>query len=206
MHTDGNGRLLLIRHTESVWNSLNVFTGWVDVALSEKGKADALAAGVALKARTEYVVDSAYTSGLIRAQQTLELVMQGAGLSGIPIVEDWRLNERFYGAWQGKNKKEMAEKYGEAAIQAVRRGYAERPPAGESLQDTAERVLPYFDEAIEPELATGKTILMAAHGNSLRALVKKLENLADDVVPGVEIANGELRAYAFVNGQYVREV
>ena len=132
--------------------------------------------------------------------------MQGASILGIPIVKDWHLNERFYGNWQGRNKEEMALKYGADAIQAVRRGYADRPPGGESLQDTTERVLPYFEEVLEPELAAGQTLLIAAHGNSLRALVKKLESLADDVVPSVEIANGELRAYRYENGEYVREV
>jgi 2,3-bisphosphoglycerate-dependent phosphoglycerate mutase len=204
LHTDNKGRLLLIRHTQSVWNSLNLFTGWVDIDLSEKGKLDALEAGKALMGK--YSVDKAYTSSLIRAQQTLELVMQGAGITNIPIVEDWHLNERFYGNWQGKNKEEMAAKYGADAIQAVRRGYADRPPGGESLQDTTERVLPYFEEVLEPELAAGQTLLIAAHGNSLRALVKKLESLADDVVPGVEIGNGELRVYRYEDGAYIREV
>jgi 2,3-bisphosphoglycerate-dependent phosphoglycerate mutase len=212
LHTDNKGRLLLIRHTQSVWNSLNLFTGWVDIDLSEKGKANALDVGKTMKAKYAYSVDKAYTSSLVRAQQTLELVMQGAEITNIPIVEDWHLNERFYGNWQGKNKEEMAAKYGADAIQAVRRGYAERPPGGESLQDTTERVLPYFEETLEPELAAGQTLLIAAHGNSLRALVKKLENLADDVVPGVEIANGELRVYRYEanligeSGAYIREV
>ncbi len=206
MHSDGKGRLLLIRHTQSVWNSLNLFTGWVDVELSETGKAHAIEVGEAMAGK--YSVDKSYTSSLVRAQQTLQLVMEGAGISGIPIVEDWQLNERFYGLWQGRNKDQMKAKYGEAAIQAVRRGFADRPPGGESLADTTERVLPYFEETIEPELAAGQTILIAAHGNSLRALVKKLENLADNVVPGVEIGNGELRVYRYETetNSYVREV
>lgn len=204
MHADGKGRLLLIRHTQSVWNSLNLFTGWVDVELSETGKAHAKQVGESMKGH--YAVDKGYTSSLVRAQQTLALVMEGAEISGIPVVEDWHLNERFYGLWQGRNKKEMAEKYGDDAIHAVRRGFAARPPGGESLEDTTERVLPYFEETLEPELAAGQTLLVAAHGNSLRALVKKLEGLADDVVPGVEIANGELRVYRYEDGAYVREV
>lgn len=204
MAPDGKGRLLLVRHTESVWNKLNVFTGWVDVELSEAGKAHALEVGQSVKGRFE--VDKAYTSGLIRAQQTLDLVMQGAGITGIPVVQDWHLNERFYGNWQGKNKAQMATKYGDEAIHAVRRGYAARPPGGESLEDTTERVMEYFDEIIEPELAEGKTILIAAHGNSLRALTKKLENLSETEVPKVEIANGELRIYRFDGANsYVRE-
>ena len=128
MHADGKGRLLLVRHTQSVWNSLDLFTGWVDVDLSEKGKLDAKSVGV--KIAGVYNVDIAFTSSLVRAQQTLQLVMDGAGIQGTPVTEDWHLNERFYGSWQGKNKTEMKAKYGEDAIQAVRRGYAQRPPAG----------------------------------------------------------------------------
>lgn len=203
MQSDGKGRLLLVRHTQSVWNGLDLFTGWVDVELSEKGKADALAVGQRIAGT--FAVDKAYTSALVRAQQTLSLVMEGAGISGIPIVEDWHLNERFYGNWQGRNKTEMKAKYGEAAIQAVRRGYGERPPGGESLADTTERVLPYFEDVMEADLREGKVLLVAAHGNSLRALVKKLEDLADDVVPGVEIGNGELREYILeADGRYTR--
>jgi 2,3-bisphosphoglycerate-dependent phosphoglycerate mutase len=203
MHEDGKGRLLLVRHTESVWNSLNVFTGWVDVELSERGKDHAKAVGQVM--RGKFSVDKAYTSGLVRAQQTLDLVMEGAGITGIPIVKDWHLNERFYGNWQGKNKAQTAAKYGDDAVHAVRRGYAARPPGGESLEDTTERVMDYFDETIEPELAQGKTILIAAHGNSLRALAKKLESLTEEQVPKVEIANGELLVYRFENGAYVKE-
>ncbi|MFM7320504.1 MAG: 2,3-bisphosphoglycerate-dependent phosphoglycerate mutase [Armatimonadota bacterium] len=203
MQSDGKGRLLLVRHTQSVWNGLDLFTGWVDVELSEKGKADALEVGRRIAGT--FAVDKGYTSALVRAQQTLALVMEGAGIADIPIVEDWHLNERFYGNWQGRNKTEMKAKYGEAAIQAVRRGYGERPPGGESLADTTERVLPYFEDVMEKDLREGKVLLVAAHGNSLRALVKKLENLADDVVPGVEIGNGELREYILeADGGYTR--
>ncbi|MBC8101754.1 MAG: 2,3-bisphosphoglycerate-dependent phosphoglycerate mutase [Cytophagales bacterium] len=198
------GRLLLVRHTESVWNSLNVFTGWVDVSLSERGKGHAFEVGQSLKGKMQ--IDKAYTSGLIRAHQTLDQILAGADLKNLPVVQDWHLNERFYGNWQGKNKAQTAEKYGEEAVHAVRRGYAARPPGGESLQDTTERVLAYFEETIEPELVQGMTLLIAAHGNSLRALVKKLDNLSDEVVPGVEIANGELIIYRRgPDGSYVRE-
>ena len=203
MNSDGKGRLLLVRHTQSEWNKLDLFTGWVDVHLSPEGMTHAKKVGEEMKG--EFAVDRAFTSSLVRAQETLRLVMEGAEISGIPIVEDWRINERYYGNWQGKNKTEMKAKYGEAAIQAVRRGYGERPPGGESLADTTERVLPYFEEAIEPCLDGGETVLIAAHGNSLRALVKKLESLADETVPGVEIANGELRVYRREGDGYVRE-
>jgi 2,3-bisphosphoglycerate-dependent phosphoglycerate mutase len=203
---DNKGRLLLIRHTQSVWNGLNLFTGWVDVELSEKGKADAIAAGVALKEKYAVdTIDKAYTSSLVRAHQTLELVMQGAGIATLPTVQDWHLNERFYGGWQGKNKADTVAAYGEDAVQAVRRGYATRPPGGESLADTTERVLPYFEAVMEPELAQGMTLLVAAHGNSLRALCKKLMNLSETEVPGLEIANGELLAFRYDNGTYTRE-
>ena len=139
MHSDGKGRLLLIRHTQSVWNSLNLFTGWVDVELSDVGKAHAREVGEAMAG--QYVVDKGYTSSLIRAEQTLYLVMEGAGISGIPVVHDWQLNERFYGLWQGRNKDQMKAKYGEAAIQAVRRGFADRPPGGESLAEDRKSVV-----------------------------------------------------------------
>ena len=201
---DGKGRLLLVRHTESAWNKLNVFTGWVDVPLSDNGRAHAKKVGEAVKGL--YNVDKAYTSSLVRAQETLDLVMEGAAISGIEIVQDWRINERYYGGWQGKNKTETAAKYGDDAVHAVRRGYATRPPGGESLEDTCDRVLPYFDDTIEPELAAGKTILIAAHDNSLRALAKKLLNLSDEVVPKFEIGNGELLVFRYeADGSYVRE-
>jgi 2,3-bisphosphoglycerate-dependent phosphoglycerate mutase len=204
MSSDGKGRLLLIRHTESAWNKLNVFTGWVDVPLSEAGLKHAFEIGESIAGK--FSIDKAYTSGLIRAQQTLDQVLKGADITDTPTVEDWRLNERFYGNWQGKNKAQTAEKYGDDAVHAVRRGYETRPPGGESLEDTTERVLPYFDETIEPELRDGKTILIAAHGNSLRALVKKLDRLSDEAVPKVEIANGELIVYRLeADGSYVRE-
>ncbi len=202
---DNKGRLLLVRHTESAWNKLNVFTGWVDVPLSDAGRDHARRVGQVM--RGEYFVDKAYTSSLVRAQETLRLVMEGAEISGIEIVEDWHLNERFYGAWQGKNKTQTAEKFGDDAVHAVRRGYSPRPPGGESLEDTCDRVLPYFDETIEPELAAGKTILIAAHGNSLRALAKKLLTLSDEAVPTFEIGNGELLVFRYEKetDSYVRE-
>jgi 2,3-bisphosphoglycerate-dependent phosphoglycerate mutase len=204
MNPDGKGRLILIRHTESVWNKLNVFTGWVDVELSEDGKEHARRVGESLKGK--YDVDKAYTSSLVRAHQTLDLVMEGAGISGIPVVKDWHLNERFYGNWQAKNKDQTVAKYGQDAVHAVRRGYSARPPGGESLEDTTERVMEYFEETIEPELRAGKTILIAAHGNSLRALAKKLEDLTNEQVPTFEIANGEVLIYRCDSGDtYVRE-
>ena len=204
MHPDGKGRLILIRHTESAWNKLNVFTGWVDIPLSEAGREHALQVGKSLKGK--FAVDKAYTSSLLRAQETLDLVMEGAAISGIPIVKDWHLNERFYGNWQSKNKAQTAAKYGDEAVHSVRRGFSARPPGGESLEDTCERVLPYFEESIEPELAHGMTLLIAAHGNSLRALAKKLLSLSDEAVPGFEIANGEVLVFRYEpDGSYVRE-
>lgn len=202
---DGKGRLILIRHTESAWNKLNVFTGWVDIPLSESGREHALQVGRSLKNR--FQVDKAYTSSLTRAQETLDLVMEGANISGVPVVQDWHLNERFYGAWQGKNKDQTRAAFGADAVQAVRRGYSARPPGGESLQDTTERVLPYFEETMEPELGKGMTLLVAAHGNSLRALAKKLLKLSDEEVPNFEIGNGEVLVFRreTATGDYERE-
>jgi len=202
---DGKGRLILIRHTESAWNKLNVFTGWVDIPLSEAGREHALQVGRAIKGK--FSVDKAYTSSLTRAQETLDLVMEGAGISGIPVVQDWHLNERYYGGWQGKNKDQTRQAFGADAVQAVRRGYSARPPGGESLADTTDRVLPYFEEVMEPELDKGITLLVAAHGNSLRALAKKLLKLSDEEVPGFEIANGEVLVFRreAATDEYTRE-
>src|SRR5262245_54367473 len=171
--------LVLLRHGESQWNLENRFTGWVDVPLSDKGREEARAAGVKLKA---YRFDRAFTSVLTRAIDTLGIVLDVIGQSGIPIEKDQALNERMYGELQGLNKTETAQKYGDHQVKLWRRSYDIKPPGGESLKDTAERVLPYYEKAIKPHILRGETILIAAHGNSLRALVMELEHLSREQV------------------------
>ena len=207
-------KIVLVRHGESTWNKENLFTGWTDVALSEKGVEEAKEAGRVLKDQG-YVFDIAYTSVLKRAIRTLWIVMDEMDLMWIPVIRDWRLNERHYGALQGLNKSEMAEKFGEEQVKIWRRSYDTRPPElektdprspandpryaelrkdeiplTECLKDTVARFLPCWHEVIAPTVQSGKRVIIAAHGNSLRALVKYLDNIADDVIPGVNIPTG----------------
>ena len=180
-------RVVLIRHGESQWNLENRFTGWVDVPLSLRGEQEAREAGEKLLA---YRFDYAFTSVLTRAIRTLEIVMDVIGQPGLPVERNQALNERMYGDLQGLNKTETAEKYGAAQVKLWRRSYDVRPPGGESLQDTAERVLPYYRERIWPRLANGETLLVAAHGNSLRALVMHLDRLSREDVLELNIPTG----------------
>ena len=179
--------VVLIRHGESQWNLENRFTGWVDVPLSPKGEQEAREAGEKLRA---FRFDHAFTSVLTRAIRTLEIVMDVIGQPGLPVERDQALNERMYGELQGLNKTETAEKYGEAQVKLWRRSYDVRPPGGESLQDTAERVLPYYREHIWPRLAKGETLLVVAHGNSLRALVMHLDQLSREEILELNIPTG----------------
>jgi 2,3-bisphosphoglycerate-dependent phosphoglycerate mutase len=181
------GRLVLLRHGESQWNLENRFTGWVDVPLSPRGIQEAKGAGEKLRG---FRFDRAFTSVLTRATETLRLVLEVIGQSGIPIEKDKALNERLYGELQGLNKAETAKKYGEEQVKIWRRSYDVRPPGGESLKDTAERVLPYFEQKIKPHLLNGETILIAAHGNSLRALVMELDHLSKEQVLELNIPTG----------------
>jgi len=181
------GRLVLLRHGESQWNLENRFTGWIDVPLSPKGRQEAQEAGHKLQG---YTFDRAFTSVLTRAIDTLTIVLQVTGQTGIPVEKDQALNERMYGELQGLNKAETALKYGEQQVKLWRRSYDIRPPGGESLKDTAERVLPYYRRRIAPEILAGKTILVAAHGNSLRALVMHLEQLSREQVLELNIPTG----------------
>ena len=207
-------RIVLIRHGESTWNRENRFTGWTDVGLSEKGIGEAVQAGRTLLCEG-YVFDAAYTSVLKRAIKTLWIVLEEMDLMWIPVHYSWRLNERHYGALQGLNKAEMVEKHGTEQVQMWRRSYDIRPPAltpddpryngkdpryadlrpdeiplTECLKDTVARFLPYWHEAIAPAVKAGKRILISAHGNSLRALVKYLDNVPDDVIVGLNIPTG----------------
>ena len=181
------GTLVLLRHGESQWNLENRFTGWVDVPLSPKGEAEARAAGVKL---ADLRFDCAFASVLKRAIDTLMIVLETTNQTGIPIEKDQALNERMYGELQGLNKAETAAKFGEQQVKQWRRSYDVRPPGGESLKDTAERVLPYYEARIKPLLLEDKTILVAAHGNSLRALVMHLDGLSREEVLELNIPTG----------------
>lgn len=180
-------QVVLIRHGESQWNLENRFTGWVDVPLSPKGEQEAQEAGEKLRA---FRFDHAFTSVLTRAIRTLEIVLDVIGQSGLPVERHQALNERMYGELQGLNKAETAKQYGEAQVKLWRRSYDVRPPGGESLRDTADRVLPYYREHIWPCLAKGETLLVVAHGNSLRALVMHLDQLSREDVLELNIPTG----------------
>lgn len=180
-------KLVLLRHGESQWNLENRFTGWVDVPLSPKGEEEAKAAGRKL---TGIKFDRAYTSVLKRAIDTLTIVLEVAGQTGIPIEKDKALNERMYGELQGLDKAETAKKFGEQQVKIWRRSFDVPPPGGESLKDTAARVLPYYEQHIRPEVLAGRNILVAAHGNSLRALVMELDQLSKEAVLELNIPTG----------------
>jgi 2,3-bisphosphoglycerate-dependent phosphoglycerate mutase len=207
-------KLVLVRHGESTWNKENLFTGWTDVDLSKKGVQEATEGGRVLKEQG-FIFDIAFTSVLKRAIRTLWIVLDEMDLMWIPVIRDWRLNERHYGALQGLNKAQMAEKFGDKQVKVWRRSYDIRPPAleetdprnpakdaryqelkkeqiplTECLKDTVERFLPCWHEVIAPTVRSGKRVLIAAHGNSLRALVKYLDNIPDDVIPEVNIPTG----------------
>ena len=189
-------KLVLIRHGESQWNLENRFTGWVDVPLSPKGIEEAKAAG---KKLAGFKFDRAFSSVLARANETMRLILEGIGQIGIPIEKDKALNERMYGELQGLNKAETAKKFGDEQVKIWRRSYDVRPPGGESLKDTAERVLPYYDSRIKPYVLKGETILIAAHGNSLRALVMQLEQLTREQVLELNIPTGAPLLYELDN-------
>lgn len=207
-------KVVLLRHGESLWNKENLFTGWTDVDLSQKGNEEAHEAGRVMKAEG-YEFDVAYTSVLKRAIRTLWITLDEMDLMWIPVVRDWRLNERHYGALQGLNKAQTAAKYGEAQVLLWRRSYDTRPPAleesdprypggdpryrnlskqqlplTECLKDTVARFLPCWHEAIAPVISSGKRVLIAAHGNSLRALVKFLDNIPDAEIVALNIPTG----------------
>jgi len=211
------GKLVLCRHGQSDWNLKNLFTGWTDVDLTEKGIAEAVAAGKLLK-DLGYEFDIAYTSVLQRAIRTLWIMLDEMDRIWIPVIRDWRLNERHYGALQGLNKAETAAKYGDEQVHIWRRSYDVPPPAldadderhpshdvryagidnlpsTESLATTLERVAPYWENVIAPDLKAGKNVLIAAHGNSLRALVKMLDEVSDEEITGFNIPTGVPLAY-----------
>ena len=187
-------QLVLIRHGQSQWNLENRFTGWIDIPLSPKGEEEARKAGEKIKG---FKFDKVYTSALQRAIKTYEIAAEVAGFNNIPVEKDKALNERMYGDLQGLNKDDTRKKFGAEQVQIWRRSYDIGPPNGESLRDTAARVLPYWHSHIEPDLKAGKNILIVAHGNSLRALIMHLDNLSKEEVVKLEIPTGEPILYEF---------
>ena len=184
------GTLILVRHGESEWNLKNLFTGWRNPDLTEKGVKEASAAGQRLKA-AGLVPDYCFTSALRRAQHTLDLILTEMGIVNMTITRNQALNERDYGDLSGLNKDDARKKWGEEQVLIWRRSYDVPPPGGESLKDTAARTLPYYKAVIEPMVAKGQTILVAAHGNSLRALVMAIEGLTPEQILKRELATGE---------------
>ena len=216
-------KLVLVRHGESEWNKFYLFTGWTDVDLSEKGHEEAKAAGEILK-KEGYDFDICYTSYLKRAIHTLNHILDSMDRNWLPVVKAWELNERHYGALQGLNKSETAEKYGEDQVKIWRRSYDIKPPAleetdkrhpkndpmfrnvdpknlpaNESLETTVARAVPYFNNVIKKDMEAGKRVIIAAHGNSLRALVKYFDNMSNDAIIGVNIPTGIPLVYEFDN-------
>ena len=214
-------QLVMIRHGESVWNQKNLFTGWTDVDLSETGHKEAAQGGVLLK-EAGFSFDVCYTSYLQRAIHTANHVLQELNEEWIPVIKTWKLNERHYGALQGLNKSETAEKYGEAQVKVWRRSFDVQPPAleptdernpalqapyknvdpkelplTESLKDTIARVIPFYEENIKKDMLAGKQVLIAAHGNSLRALVKYLDNISENEITELNIPTGVPLVYEF---------
>lgn len=221
-------QFVLIRHGESTWNRENRFTGWTDVDLSEQGRREAERAGDTLREKG-FAFDCAFSSVLKRAIRTLWTVLDRMDRMWLPTVYSWKLNERHYGALQGLNKAETAEKYGEKQVHIWRRSYDVRPPVidrsddrfpghdaryrdipeadiptGESLKDTIDRVIPYYEEVIAPVIASGKRVIVAAHGNSIRGLVKYLDGISDSDIVSLEIPTGVPLIYEMEAGKPVR--
>lgn len=215
--------LILVRHGQSVWNAQNLFTGWVDVPLSEKGIDEANRAG---KLIADFKIDVVYTSELMRAQMTASLIMMHNQKSGpvvmvhnegkmsdwaicdpnsfskmTPMYKSWRLNERMYGDLQGLNKQDMRDQFGDEQVQIWRRSFSTPPPKGESLEMTAKRTIPYFEEQIVPALKSGKNILVSAHGNSLRSIIMDLDDLSPEEVVSLELETGKPIFYEYADGK-----
>lgn len=185
-------KLVIVRHGQSAWNLENRFTGWVDVDLSPNGVEEAKKAGEKLKG---WKFDSAFSSALLRANRTLDIILGTTGQSDLHVEKDKALNERMYGELQGMNKDEGRKQFGEEQIHIWRRSFDIAPPGGESLKDTYERTVPYFQEKIEPILKAGKDVIISAHGNSLRALLMYLEKMSPEEILKTEIPTGAPRVY-----------
>jgi 2,3-bisphosphoglycerate-dependent phosphoglycerate mutase len=215
------GKLLLLRHGQSAWNKKNIFTGWIDIPLSLEGMQESIVAG---KKISNYLIDVIYTSYLARSDMTAFLAMaqttqipcvqhskidiryaQGAdGHSLVPLYKAEELNERMYGELQGKNKEQMKKEFGVDQVQLWRRSFDVSPPKGESLFATAQRTIPFFHKEIIPRLQKGETVLVVAHGNSLRSIVMDIEKLSKEAVIDLEIATGEVRVYEYLEGIFSR--
>ena len=195
--------LVLVRHGQSEWNKKNLFTGWKDPGLTDLGVEEAIQAGNILKEK-EINFDVMFTSDLLRAQETGRLILEQMNQSEISIIKDQRLNERNYGDLAGLNKDDAREKWGAEQVHIWRRSFDVPPPGGESLKNTAERVLPYFELEIRPKIKEGLNVLVAAHGNSLRALVMELENISQDEIVKLEIATGDPLTYECTEGKIQR--
>lgn len=219
------GYLVLVRHGESRWNLVNKFTGWVDVPLSERGIRQAVTSASHLRGLN---LDIAFTSKLERAQATLLLILSRQNRTGIflhesgkektwslhpdmfereeiPIYTSSALNERYYGKLQGVNKDDMRKKYGEEQVQIWRRSYDVRPPGGESLKDTCHRAVPYFLKHIMPHIRQGKNVIVSAHGNSLRGIIKHIDNISDRDIPHLELPMGKPLIYRYHDGMLIRD-
>ena len=183
-------KLVLVRHGQSQWNLENRFTGWTDIPLTALGEEEARKAAAELKKIVGLRFDAAFTSDLVRAQRTLDIMLSEMSQTELKVHKDRALNERHYGDLQGLNKTETAERFGADQVKLWRRSYDVRPPGGESLKDTAQRTLPYFKSKILPEAARGKNVLVCAHGNSLRAIVMDLDGLSAEQVVALEIGTG----------------
>lgn len=196
-------KLVLVRHGQSEWNAKNLFTGWKDPKLTDLGIQEAIKAGDLLETRN-LKFDLMFTSDLFRAQETGRLILEQMNHADIQVIKDQSLNERNYGDLAGLNKDEAREKWGEEQVHIWRRSFDVPPPGGESLKNTAERVLPYFELEIMPKVREGLNILVAAHGNSLRALVMELEKISSEEIVKLEIATGDPLTYEYSNGEFVR--
>lgn len=223
------GKLILIRHGKSLWNLENIFTGWTDIDLAPEGVEEAKKAGEILK-KNKIGIDICFSSFLKRAIRTNWILLETAEMMNVDCLYSWRLNERNYGAWQGRNKDEVKAEVGEDMFLKVRRGYSTPPPkleeddhrhpkfdplykslnksllpASESLEDTRKRAVPYFFECIAPQMVKGKTVVVAAHGNSLRALIAQIRNIPKDEIPGMELATGIPFMYEFDDNLNLKE-
>ena len=198
-------KLVLVRHGQSIWNEKNLFTGWKDIGLTKKGINEAESVGEQIK-RIGTKFEAMYTSSLVRAQKTGEIILECISQKEIEIISDQSLNERNYGELTGLNKDQAKKDFGESQVQIWRRSYDIPPPNGESLKDTYERVVPYFIKTILPRLLRGENILITAHGNSLRSLVKYLEKISEDEIVKLEIATGEPIFYELIDEKVQRVV